>query len=196
MSLDSTYVATAVAALQSSLGSVAASMLGREIQGFDSVSFETYLDAERHLLASSGVLVVTLDASRLVLLDPLTTEAGGAGVTAFAEPNASPQKDNLRRRIIGAVRSQLRGVVPDDLAEVILDIKTVVGNTIEQEILAGEVGKYRDANGRARPIDLSRDVQAMQHPTDPTKYKFRYSANMRYVAKRFDGEFTVDAPLA
>ena len=85
--------------------------------------------------------------------------------------------------------------MPEDLADFIFDIKTYVGQALVSLIESGAIGPFRDANGVSRDIDLSRDVQAEQSQTDPTKFFFRYFFFLRYPALRFFGEFSVDNPF-
>jgi hypothetical protein len=87
--VDGSYIATAVGALYTSLASPSDVLINKLITGFrvDDDSFGTYLKGERHTLAGNGVTVVTYDAGKLVLLDPLTTEAGGGKVVSFEEPH-------------------------------------------------------------------------------------------------------------
>jgi len=193
--LNSTFLAVAVAARHTSFTSVATSLLRKTITGFDLDTFQTYLDAERHLLAPAGVLVVTNDAGRLIMLDPITTEAGGGGLVSFAEISAGAQKDNCVRTVAQAVDANLIGIVPEDLTDFIFDIKTVVAVTLTSLIQSGAIGPFRDDNGRTRDINLASDIQVFQSSTDPTRFDFRFYFNLRYPAKRIFGEFSVDSPF-
>lgn len=193
--LDSTYVAVAVAARHTSFTSVATSLLRKLVTGFDVDTFQTYLDAERHLLAPSGVLVVTNDAGRLVLLDPVTTEAGGGGLLEFSEISAGAQKDNAVRAVTQALDANLVGVVPEDLTDFVFDIKTVITTTLLGLIQSGAIGPFKDSQGRPRDVNMASDMQVFQSPTDPTTFTFRFFFNLRYPAKRLFGEYSVDNPF-
>lgn len=195
LNLDSTYVAAAVAARHTSFTSVATSLLRKLITGFNTDDFQTYLDAERHVLAPAGVLVVTNDAGRLIMLDPISTEAGGGGLTAFSEISARAQVDNAVRAVTQAVDANLVGVVPEDLTDFIFDIKTVVATILIGLVQAGSIGNFKDSSGRTRDINLATDIMAFQSATDPTRFDFRFFFNLRYPAKRIFGEFSVDNPF-
>lgn len=195
LNLDSTAVAAAVAARHTSFTSPAVSLASKNVVGFDVNTFPTYLRGERAQLASNGVLVVTLDGGRLSILDPVSTEAGGGNLTKFLFRSCASQKDNVSRSVTKVVDTNLRGVVPDDLADFIFDIKAFVGQSLIALIQGGAIGPFRDNNGVSRDIDLSRDVQAQQSTTDPTKFLFRYNFYLRYPALRFLGEFSVDNPF-
>jgi hypothetical protein len=195
LSLDSTAVACATAGRHTSFTSPAISLASKNIVGFDVNTFPTYLKAERAQLASNGVLVITEDGGRLTILDPVTTEAGGGNLPQFKYRSLTSQKDNVTRAVTRVIETNLRGIVPDDLADFVFDIKTFTGQTLVSLIGSGAIGPYRDANLASRDIDLSRDVQAEQNRSDPTKYSFRYFYFGRYPALRFEGEYSVDNPF-
>lgn len=193
--LDSTYVAVAVAAVQASFLSPSATLLKKTITGFDLDSFQVYTKAERRMLASNGVCVVSLIGGRLVLTDPVTTEQGAGGVISFVEPSAVKQKDRVSRVINQTVEDNLVGIVPSDIADFVNDIKGYLSLGLRSLIESGDIARYKNNDGTARDIDLSKDMQVFQSPTDPRTFRFRYFFNLRYPSKRFFGEYSVDNPF-
>jgi hypothetical protein len=190
--LSGAFAAVAVAAKMSSFTSAADTLLRKTVSGFRADNFPTYLKTERALLASNGVLVITADAGKLVLLDPVSTEAGGGKLIQFMEPSASVQKDTISIAIQQQVDANLVGVVPTDLATFLTTIKGYIATALRSKIADGSIGPYRTADGVTRDIDLAKDIQVFQDSTDPTKYLFRYWFNLRYPAKRFFGDYSVD----
>lgn len=193
--LDGTFAAAAVAARMTAFTSPADTLLRKTVSGLRIEDFPTYVKAERAQLASNGVTVITQDAGRLILLDPVTTEAGGGRLPQFVEPSASTQKDAVSLAVNELVDANLVGVVPDDLSRFLTTVKSYVGSALQALIASGAIAPFRDDSGVSRDIDLSRDVQAFQDATDPTKYYFRYTYFLRYPAKRFFGEYSVDRPF-
>lgn len=192
---DGTYISVAVAALFTSLPSPSDTLMNLTIRGFNIGDFETYLKGERHTLADKGVCVVTLDAGRLMLMDPLTTEAGGGKVVQFEEPQSSAAKDSVTNTIDALLFNNCVGIVPDDVADFVTDIKSWIVLGIEAEINAGSIGPYRDSGGIVRRIDPKTDIQVFLSTTDPRTYYFRYWYHLKYPAKRFFGEYSVDNPF-
>jgi hypothetical protein len=195
MYVDGTMIAVGIAALYTSRTSPAAVLLGTQLLGYDYSTFTTFLSQERKLMSSNGVCVVTAENNKLAMKDPLSTEAGGGKLPQFEEPSASSQKDNLAKKIKSAMESNVQGIVPTDLADFILSIKSVIGETIKAAITAGEIGPYRDDNGRTREISYLTDIQVFQSRTDARNYSFRYFFMLRYPAKRFFGNYSVDVPF-
>jgi hypothetical protein len=194
--LDGTYLAVADAAVFVSLPSPSDAILGKSITGFLTDStFETYLQAERYMLASNGVNVNTLDAGSIIMLDPLTTEDGGGKVIEFAEPSSSAQKDAVTRSIETILDRNVKGIVPDDLTNFLVTIKTWVALALKAQINAGSIAPYRTSTGVTRDIDLMTDIKCFQDPTDPRSFLFQYWFNLKYVAKRFWGEYSVNNPF-
>lgn len=192
LALDSTFVAAAVAGKMSSFQSPSSALIRKTITGFRVDNFPTFLPAERRLLASNGVFVVTADAGVLILLDPMTTEAGGGKLPQFAEPSASTQKDAVTAAVQAQVDANVVGIVPDDLGNFVLVVKGYVAAALKSLISSGTIGPFRDDANKPRSLDMLKDIQVFQDPTDPTKFSFKYWYNLRYPAKRFFGVYSVD----
>lgn len=197
LQLDSSWLALACASRMASFSSPAETLARKTITGFDinEGSFTPWVRGERATMADNGVTVVTFDAGRFILLDPVTTEKGGGGLVSFVQISASTQKDNISRKVTLALDSNIVGIVPTDLADFIIDIKQFISNVLEGEIGAGAIAPFSDDNGNTRAIDLQRDIVVEQDPNDPTKYFFKYFFNLRYPALRLFGEFSVDNPF-
>ena len=195
VAVDGTFIAVAIAGLFCGRASVAASLVNKNITGFVSDTFPTYLPAERRILASGGVCVVTNQGGRLTLIDPISTERALGRLPQFEEPSASSQKDNVMLAVNDAINGNALGVVPTDLSDFILTIKSTIGTVLSASIASGAIGPYRTASGNTRDLDYSTDIQVYQMKTDPRKYTFRYFYMLRYPAKWFFGEYSVDNPF-
>ena len=195
LEVDGSYMAAAVASRFCALPKPSSSLLGSLITGFESANFETYLDGERHTLADNGVTVITMDGGKFELLDPLTTEAGGGGLVQFAEIGGSAQKDSVSLAVNQVLDGNVKGIVPTDLADFMVDIKQWISLAIKSRINAQDIAPYRNANGTVRDIDLSSDIKVVQSSTDPRTFTFQYWFNLLYPAKRFFGEYSVDNPF-
>lgn len=195
IAVDGTFIAVAVAGLFSGRASVAASLVNRNITGFVTDTFPTYLPGERRLLAAGGVCVVVNQGGRLTLIDPISTERALGRLPQFEEPSASSQKDNITLNVNDAINGNCLGVVPTDLSDFIFTIKSTIGTVLSASISSGAIGPYRTADGNTRDLNYATDIQVYQMKTDPRKYTFRYFYMLRYPAKWFFGEYSVDNPF-
>lgn len=182
VALDGGYVAVAVAALRTLL-SPGESMASRTITGFDLDDFEEYNAGERAQLASNGVTVVTLDAGRLVLLDPKPTEQNGR--IRFELDNFSTQNDNLAFKLADSYRANFVGVTPTDPADFIFDIKINSQEVVNTEIALGNMSPYFDPDtNQIRAIDLTSDI-IVSRGNDPREWNVGVAGTLRVVALRF-----------
>lgn len=195
LNLDGSYLASAVCAHFTALINPSSAMVNHTITGFIADEFETFTQGERHTLAGNGVNVVTLDAGNFKMFDPLTTEAGGGRVINYEEPSASAQKDAVTATVDSVLDNNVVGVVPDDIADFLADIKQWIVVGIQANIEAGNIGPYRNSNSVLRDIDPSTDIKVFQAEGDPRTFRFRYWFNLKYPAKRFFGEYSVDNPF-
>lgn len=194
---DSTILAVACAARRTSLTSVADTIAKKALSGFNTGDITApWSPAETGIMASQGVMVVSFDGGNLAVLDPVSTEAGGGGVANFMYDNTGPQKDNLTRKLDQAAEANLIGVVPSSLSDFIFDVKLVFGGVISGEIGAGNIGPFRTESGAIRGFDYNRDIDVVNDPDDPTRYRVKYSFYLRYIVLRIDAEYSVDSPFA
>lgn len=196
LTLDSTAVACAVAARHTTFTSPSESLAGKNIIGFDIETFPVYQKGERKQLAQNGVFVISADEGTLNIRDPLTTEAGGGNLSKFKYRSLVTQKDNTTRAVTRTIDRNLTGVVPDDLADFIFDIKVFISAVLTSLISSGAIGPYRNIQtGASRDINLASDIQVEQDRNDPTKFLFRYFYFLKYPALRFFGEYSTDNPF-
>jgi hypothetical protein len=194
--LDGSYLAAAAMSDFCSLPNASSPLLNTTVKGFLSDStFETYIKGERVTLASNGVNVVTNIGGRLVLKDPITTEAGGGKVVQFEEISSSAQKDAVTKAVALVIDTNLVGLVPDDLADFLVNIKIWVSEAIKGMITNQTIAPFRDSTGTTRDIDLLTDIKAYQSEQDQRQFTFKYWFNLKYTAKRFFGEYSVDNPF-
>jgi hypothetical protein len=193
--LDGSYIAAAVCAVSVALPGPAEVLMNKPIAGFKGDGFGTYLRGERATLADNGVCVVTYANGNFLIIDPVTTESGGSKVVQFVEPSASPQKDAVTKTIDKLLDGNVKGLVPEDLSDFISEIKKWIVLGILANITNKTIAPYRDKSGLTRDIDATTDIQVYQSSTDPRVFYFKYWFNLRYPAKWFFGEYSVDNPF-
>lgn len=192
MTLDSSFLACAVAAKQNSFDNVSDSLLRKTFVGFDSI--EEWSPEEVDYCAANGICVVSYVGGNFILLDPISTEKNPSSIE-FAEISAMCQKDLITRRMRDYLDENIIGIVPDDLDDFLWDIKAAVMVVLKSAISDGIVAPYFDEDGISREIDTTKDIEVKRDVTDATKYVFKYWYNLKYPAKRLFGLYTVDTPF-
>lgn len=197
VTLDSTYITAGIAGRLASFTSPADALVRASVAGFDANEndFTPWVRSERAQLASNGVTVLTFDAGRFLLLDPISTERAGGGLIQFEQWSSSVQKDNVVRQVRTALDANVVGIVPVDVADFIIDIKQFIANVLTGAVAEGAIGPYTDPNGNRRAIDLNQDIVVEQSQTDPTQYNFFFFFNLRFPALRLFGQYSVDNPF-
>ena len=164
-------------------------MLRKEVVGFDEV--EELAIPDRNFLASQGVNVINSRAGLNVVFDPTSTDQSSA---EFKELNVMAQKDNIVKQVRFATDQALIGVVPDDLAQFVFELKTVVAGQLNSAIADGTIAAFQNDNGTRRDIDLANDIIVRRRQSDPTAYDFRFSFFVKFIVKRLFGTFSVVIP--
>jgi hypothetical protein len=189
LKLDSTYLATAVAALQASFLSPAEGLLRKELVGFDAV--EIMNKGDRDFMASNGVNLVDTKGGRFLLFDPVTTDQSSA---EFREINVMAQKDNIVKRVRNQLDATIVGLVPDDLAQFVFEVKSQIATQLNAAIADGAIAPFQNNDGSIRNIDLATDIIVQQRKSDPTTYDFRFFFFVKFIAKRLFGTYSVAVP--
>jgi len=187
--LDSTYLAAGVAALEASFLSPAEGLLRKEVVGLDSV--QTMTKGDRDFMASNGVNLVEDTAGRKILFDPVTTDFSSA---EFREINVMAQKDNVVKRVRKQVDDTIVGIVPDDLAQFVFEVKSQIATQLNSAIADGAIAPFQNDDGSPRNINLSTDIIVQRRASDPTTYDFRFFFFVKFIAKRLFGTFSVQVP--
>ena len=197
VTLDSTYITAGIAGRLASFTSPADALVRVSVAGFDANEndFTPWVRSERAQLASNGVTVLTFDAGRFLLLDPISTERAGGGLIQFEQWSTSVQKDNVVRQVRTALDANVVGIVPVDVVDFVIDIKQFIANVLTGAVAEGAIGPYVDPNGNRRAIDLNQDIIVERSETDPTQYNFNFFFNLRYPALRLFGQYSVDDPF-
>lgn len=197
VSLDGTYVAVAVAARRTALQEVADTLTRKTITGFNTDDITSpYKPGERRTLASQGVLVVELDAGRLIMRDALSTEQGGGGIQDFVIDSATYQVDVVTVKMNRALDANVIGIVPYDLANFILDIKLIMASVLSGEVANRTIGPFRDSStGATRQLDLRTDIRVTQDINDETKFLVKYWFNLRKPCLRIEGSYSTGNPF-
>jgi len=190
--VDSSFASVMLAARVASFAQASMTLFRKQ---FAEMTNETnYSDGVRRNLSANGVNVMTQVGGAAMVFDALTTDSSGDA--RFEEPSASVQKDLVTFDIISNINRQLMGIVPDSPADMVADIKTVIGGVLLARIDSGDIGYYTESDGQTvRDIDYSQDIVVYKDAVDARTYRFKFYFNLKYPAKRFYGQLSVDIPF-
>jgi hypothetical protein len=185
VTLDGSFVAGALAALNASFGDPGTDLLKKTLSGF--ATMQTYGDvntANNKILGGAGIIYFTNQGGGVFRIEEDIT------VDTFAPDfkliNNMNQKEYVTARVRTDLDVAVTGiVVPSAQAGVTL----IKGFLIKElESLAGTiVARYQDSNQNERPIDPDKDVKVFIDTNDPTLYHFLYSFWTRSPIKRTFG---------
>jgi hypothetical protein len=189
LTLDSTYLAAGICALNASFLSPSEGLLRKVVTGLDEVQEIT--KGDRDLMASNGVTLIYDRQGGNVVFDPVSTDLTSA---EFREINVMNQKDNIAKRVRLQVDNTLVGIVPDDLAQFIFEVKQQVAVQLNGAISDGAIAPYQNDDGTVRNIDLQNDIIVTRRASDPTTYDFRFTFYVKFIVKRLFGTYSVSIP--
>lgn len=189
MTLDSSFLAAGVMALNASFLSPAEGLLRKVVTGLDEV--ETLSNGDRDLIASNGVTLITNRQGRNIIFDPVSTDLTSA---EFREINVMNQKDNIVKRVRQQVDNTLIGIVPDDLSQFVLEVKQQIAVQLNSAIADGAIAPFQNDDGTPRNIDLRNDIVVTRRASDPTTFDFRFTFFVKFIVKRMFGTFSVSVP--
>ena len=194
--VDSNFLAVAIAAMRCAFTNPWETLSGgrRFVQGFNVRDItQPWTPTQRRFMAGQGCLVVTYEGGRLLVLDAMSTEGGGGNLDKFKVDSTSYQKDVITTKVNQALKTNIVGLVPFDIASFLIDIKLVIESVLVKEI-GPTIGPYRDSAGNVRPLNIRTDIRVVQSTTSNTTYLFNYWYNLRYPALYLFGTYSVDAP--
>lgn len=190
LTLDGTFIAGTIAAMNDKLIEPSDSLLRKQVPGFSSV--QTFTDTQLGIIGNYQFILLEQKASSIKVMD-ITTHDNSA--PDMKQLNAMNQKDYTTAIVRQQMDDALISIVPDSQE----DGETLVGNALikilQQLSTEGKIGKYQNADGSVRSIDVSRDIWVQRKETDPTAYYFRYSYYLRYHIGRLFGTYRVDQDL-
>lgn len=189
LTLDGTYLAAGVASLNASFLSPAEGLLRKEVVGLDEVDLLSVGD--RDFMAGNGVNIVQARGGVNVCFDPMTTDQSSA---EFTEINVMNQKDNIVKRVRKRADDTLIGLVPDDLAQFVFELKSTVAIELNSAIADGAIAPFQNDDGTVRNINLSDDIIVSRRASDPTAYNFKFAFFVKFIVKRLFGTFSVSIP--
>ena len=186
LTLDGSFVAGALAALQASFNTPTETLLKKQIAGFDEI--ETFNDAENLLLGAANIIYFSDSGSGVYIIEESTTTDGD-------ETSAAAQFQNATRKVRNQLNANVIAAVPPSAQVGVQLVRTALMEVILSMVSGGELAQYQDENGTSRKLDPSTDIIIFRDSTTATLYHFQYAIWLRRPIKRMFGLFSTDSAL-
>ena len=192
VTLDGSFVAGAVAALNASFSDPGETILRKNLYGFDYVN--TYTEPEQLQLVGFGAVFLSNHGTDDVPV--YRVEESTTVDTTSADNNeisvAINQKEYTTREIRRQMDDALIAIVPPSEQAGIAIIQTYLVSILANMVSGGIIAPYTDESGANRPIDPNGDVLVFRARDGKTSYNFKYWWNARYPVKRLFGLYSTD----
>lgn len=192
VTVDGSFVAGAVAALNASFTDPSTDLLDKQVAGFDEV--QTYSEKQMRILGNAGVLSLSDKGSGVyTCTEDITVDTFASD---FQQINCMNQKQNVTYKMRIGMDAKIKGtVVPNGQAGVAL-IQSFLSETLITLRSAEEIADWQEDNGTVRSFSPDADVFVFRDSSDPTKYYFMYSYFTKFPMKRMWGTYAVNRSVA
>jgi len=192
VTLDGSFAAAAVAALNASFTNPNTMLLRQNISGFKSLN--TYNEAQELQLIAAGIIYCSNQGSTT---SPVYRIEESTTVDASSDDNkeinvAINQKTYVTRDVRTSMDSALISIVPPSEQAGVSIVKGYLVSKLAQLVASGITGPYQDSNGNVRQINPDSDVEVFRATNDKTLYHFKYFYYGIYGIKRLFGLFSTD----
>lgn len=192
VTMDGSFVAGALAALNASFADPATTVLRQTLAGFKSI--QTYGDIESPdnlALGAANIIFFTDQGGGLFRIEEdVTTDTFAPDFNLINNMN---QKMFVVKQVRNELDSKLIGlIVPSAEAGVGL-VRGFLVQELSNLLGRGFIGRYQKTDGSERPIDPGKDVIVFRDQADPTLYHVLFAFWLRNEIKRIFGLYSVNS---
>lgn len=190
VTLDGSFVAAAVAAINSSFTDPKETILFKQVTSFDTM--QTYTPPENLMLGGNNILFFANEGSGVfslredVTTDPFSTDT--------LNINQMVQKQFVTRDIRRTINNSLIGMVFPAADTGVLTLQSILASRLNTLVGNTLIGKYQDASGAIRDLNPASDCVVFRDQADPTLFHIGYNYFLATTAKRVYGLYTVNLP--
>ena len=188
VTLDGSFIAAAVGALQTSFSDPKETLLLKAITSFDTM--QTHTDPENAILGGNNILFFANEGNGVYRLkEDITTDPFSPDTLNI---NQMIQKQFVTRDIRRTINSALLSLVFPSATAGVATLQAIL--TSRLSMLEGNnlIGKYQDAKGNVRGLNPKTDTLVFRDTADPTLFHIGYNYFLATTAKRVFGLFTVN----
>jgi hypothetical protein len=188
VTLDGSFVAAALAALNSAFTDPKETVLFKQITSFDTM--QTYTNPENMILGGNNVIFFGDEGNGIYRTkEDITTDPFSPDTLNI---NQMVQKQFVTRDIRRTINGSLISMVFPSADTGIITLQSILVSRLGTLVGNNLIGKYQDAAGVVRDIDPAADALVFRDQADPTLFHIGYNYFLATTAKRVFGLYTVN----
>ena len=186
--LDGSFVAGATSALVNSFTDPGATILRRQLSGFDTI--QTYTDPENLILGNASITFLTDQGSGVYRFEEDITVHTMA--EEFQLISATTQKQYVTKVVRRELDSNVISVVVPSAQAGVSIIRSTLAEILFGMLGRGLIAEYQDEEGNVREFDPAKDIVVMRDTSTLTKYDLFYCYWIKAPIKRIFGLYAVN----
>jgi len=188
VTLDGSFVAAALAALNSSFTDPKETLLFKAITSFDTM--QTYTDPENQILGGNNIIFFADEGEGVYRIkEDITTDPFSPDTLNI---NQMVQKQFVTRDIRRTINNSLISLVFPSAETGVVTLQSILTSRLSTLVGSSLIGNYQDASGGVRDIEADTDALVFRDSADPTLFHIGYNYFLATTAKRVFGLYTVN----
>jgi hypothetical protein len=188
VTLDGSFVAAALSALNSSFADPKATLLFKQITSFDTM--QTYTNPENMMLGGNNIIFFGDEGSGIYRIkEDITTDPFSPDTLNI---NQMVQKQFVTRDIRRIINNSLISMVFPTASSGVITLQAILVSRLGTLVGNNLIGQYQNASGDIRDLDPSADALVFRDLADPTLFHIGYNYFLATTAKRVYGLYTVN----
>lgn len=186
VTLDGSFIAGAMAALNNSFNNPYDTLLKKELPVFDDIA--EFDDTETARVGQASCVYLYKNGDAIMIGESVTVDTAEP---ALNEISGRVQEQFVSRYVTQQVDEQLVSFVPDSPEDGAAFTSGFVASALMNLRARQFIAPWTDANGATRQFDPNEDVAAVSDENDSRNYYYNFWYNLRFPGKRFMGLYSV-----
>ena len=188
VTLDGSFVAAALASVNSAFKDPKETVLFKQITSFDTI--QVYTDPENQILGGNNIIFLADEGNGIYRLkEDITTDPFSPDTLNI---NQMVQKQFVTKDIRKTINDSLISMVFPSADTGVITLQSILTARLSALVSNNLIGRYQDASGATREIDPSTDALVFRDQADPTLFHIGYNYFLATTAKRVFGLYTVN----
>ena len=188
VTLDGSFIAAALASLNSAFSDPKETVLYKQITSFDTM--QTYTNPENALLGGNNIIFLADESGGVYRLkEDVTTDPYSPDTLNI---NQMVQKQFVTRDIRRVINTAMISMVFPSAESGVITLKSVLASRLSVLVGNNLIGEYQSSSGTVRALEPDSDCVVFRDQADPTLFHIGYNYFLATTAKRVYGLYTVN----